>query len=413
MEKGIPGGRVVLDVQFYQYNGGPLVDDDRYTTSGVLPTVQIFNPEGTQVYSSTDPWSVVPARASIGRYDFTYEIPIDSALSDKYRIVWSIQIDGNTLEFSEFFRVVDPGSADYGQEDFRKGYAFGNPDKTSDHHAPGWGLLVTPDELRYDVMFGSKLTSPDANQTYTDDHLQFYIDHAIAIIERDLNIDLIPRKVRHEDPNDRVSGIPIPRTDIDAERALGKLLIRESGYPYRQQNARHYMYIKLRRRPLLQVTKAMLVNPVYQSMLDIYSWRRERKGFEASVEFFPNTTALIAFPGIPSVLSGSWYPYADFPAAYLIDYDTGFESADAVDTELRMAVYFTAGILLMENFGDGKAPGIAAASASLNSISESYNTTQSATNALYGARIVYFKDHLKDWMRRNAEKYSQNVIGVL
>jgi hypothetical protein len=263
-------------------------------------------------------------------------------------------------------------------------------------------------------MFGSKLTSPDANQTYTDDHLQFYIDHAIAIIERDLNIDIIPRSVRYDDLNDRVTGAPIARDDIATERAtLGKRLIREAGYPYRQQNARHYLYIKLRRRPLLRITKALLVNPVYQSFLDIYSWRRERKGFDASVEFFPNTTALIAFPGIPSLLSGSWYPYADFPGAFLIDYDVGFESADAVDTELRMAVYFTAGILLMDNFGDGKAPGIAAASASLNSISESYSTTQSATNALFGARIVYFKDHLKDWMRRNADKYSQNVIGVL
>ena len=30
------------------------------------------------------------------------------------------------------------------------GFAFNNPDLTNNYHAPKWGLLVSPDDLRYD-----------------------------------------------------------------------------------------------------------------------------------------------------------------------------------------------------------------------------------------------------------------------
>lgn len=442
-EKGIPGGQIILDVKFYDRPGGSLVDDDRFTIDGSLPIVEIYDPNGVLLQSSSGLGSLQPLRLTIGTYEYTYAIPTNAVISDQYTILWKLQIDGNALEFSELFSIVTAGDAEFGDDEFRVGFAFNNPDLTSDHHTTvnysavpgspdirGFGLLVSPDELRYMVGFGNKLVSPDASQTYDDNMLFWYIDTALAMIERDLDIDILPRVVRHEDPYDQSTGTGsggslsgdgqqirmqserIDRVDIpDASEEPNR--VREPGYPYRPNNARNYMYLKLRRRPMIDCLKAVMVDPVQNQVIDLYSWRREFPGYESRLQFFPNLTAVSNFPFIPSKIMSAQYPFHDFPTAIYIDYRTGFLNAQNVDIELRTALLWTAGIMLMEDFSDGKAPGIASASANLNSISESYSTTQSATNSLLGARIAYYKEHLKNWYKRNQHKYQRAFLGIL
>lgn len=441
-ERGIPGGQVILDVKFYDHQGGRLVDDDRYAAEAKVPDVEIYDPSGHLIVSTTQPNTLQANRRSIGYYDYVYPIPLNAVISDQYRIVWKIRINGNDLQFHEYFAVVEPGDANFGEEEYRVGFAFGNPDLTSTRHATvnysskvghpdlrGWGLLMTPDEMRYMVLFGTKLVSPDASQTYDDNMLLYYIENAIAMIERDLNIDIFPRVVRHEDPIDnttqysagslagesapvRLQGARVPRRDLPPETEEPNR-IREQGYPYRPNPARHYMHIKLRRRPLIDVLKCVMVDPVMNTVLDLYNWRRENPGFEASVQFFPNLSSVGNYPFIPSKLLQAQYPFPDFPAAIYIDYRTGFLNAKDVPVELRQVVYWLAGIHLLNDFGDGKSPGLASASMNLNSVSESYTTTQSATNALYGARILSFQKMLETWWKRNAHKYQRSILGVL
>lgn len=295
--------------------------------------------------------------------------------------------------------------------DNRIGFAFNNPDLTSDYYYPGWGKIVTPDELRYVVLFGTRLTSSDQSQTYTDDMLQYYIDNAIALVERDLNIDIYPRTVRYEDPIDQSTGQRIPRTDILNDPNL----VREPGYPYRTHLAEHYMYVRLRRRPLQEVLAAKIVDPMFFTTIDIYSWRREFPGFESMVQFFPNKfiAALGQFPYVFTRQVAVRYPYDNYPNAIMIDYRTGFKNAKDVPRELVEVVRLLSGIALLNDFGDGRTAALASQSTNLNSISESFTTTMSATNAMYGARIIQFQKQLKEWWQRNHRKYKRNYVGTL
>jgi hypothetical protein len=425
-EQGNPGGQVVLDVRFRKYASvaAPFVDHDDYATLGTLPTVEIYNPSGTLVTSSANVGQPSPIRLSQGNYEYTRAIGVDDEISLDWTIVWKLTINGNELSFSECFGVVAPGDAEFGSEEFRIGYAFNNPNLTSDRYYPGWGIIVHPDELRYLVGFGNKLVSPDANQTYDDNMLYYYIDYALTMIEKDLRIDILPRIVHHKDLRNSTSGEIIPRTDIpEADQEIingftveqkAKLYFREDGYPYRNQNANNYSYIKLRRRPLREVNKSVLRDPLGEgTVLNLLPWLRETLGYEAKLQFYPDAQSIAAFPYIPRDLFRVNFPYNHFPDAYLIDYKTGYLNAAEVPHDIRTAIMWLAGIWFLEDLSDGRAPGLASASANLNSISESYSTTQSATNSLFGARIAYYKTHMKNWMESNQYSYKRNFIGVL
>jgi len=298
-------------------------------------------------------------------------------------------------------------------EETRIGFAFNNPDLTNDRYYTDYGLLVTPDELRYIVTFGTRLVSTDANQTFTDDNLQYYIDSAIGMIEADLNIDLYPRVIRHEKPIDTITGERIERDDIDASQDVN--LIYEPGYPFRQNMARHYLYTKLRRRPLQYIMKAVMVDPIMNGVIDLYKYRRETPGLQAKVQFFPHVaiSGMANYPFMPTTLMTVHYPFKDFPSALLIDYKTGYERADKVPRDLIEVIRKVAGIMLLSDFGDGRTAAIANASISLNSISQAYGTTMSATSAMYGARIIQWQKDLQLWWKHNYKRYKRAVFGVL
>ena len=105
-----------------------------------------------------------------------------------------------------------------------------------------------------------------------------------------------------------------------------------------------------------------------------------------------------------------------YPDAFFIDYTTGYESVKefhARSRELFQVIGMVSAINLLNDYGDGRSPGLASSSISLAGISESYATTQSATNALYGARILNFEKQLKAFYKENKNKYSGLLFGVL
>ena len=99
-------------------------------------------------------------------------------------------------------------------EETRTGFTFNNPDINNDYHAPNWGLLVTADELRYDELFGNQLIAEADSQSITDDQLLDYARLAIGYLERELNIDILPRRIRYEDPIGE-DGTAEARTDFN------------------------------------------------------------------------------------------------------------------------------------------------------------------------------------------------------
>ncbi len=406
---GEQGGQIVFDAKFRKYKGGLLTDADDYLTGG-LPTVKIYNPQGQVVKDSSLMGQLSAVRISTGLYNYVYVSNLTDETSALWKIEWSILISGSTFVTTETFTIAHAGTVEYTQaeeEEFRVGFAFNNPDLTSDHHGKlningevkGFGKIITPDELRGMVGFGVKLVSPDAAQTYDDNMLQWFIDVALASLEQDLSIDLVPRVVRHVDPVDdgpldlessnplvgtgtdaRTEGGFVPREDLPSEEDEPNR-IREDPYPYRPNPSSYYNYVRLRRRPLIDVLKVIYTDPQQNAMVNLYNWRKEQKGFDSSVQFFPPIQAIQSLYLMAStdqylnqVTHGN-----DYPSALWVDYRTGFQNAADVPKDFRGVLLWLAGVLLLDDLGDARSPGLASGAVSLNSISESFSTTQSAS----------------------------------
>lgn len=305
--------------------------------------------------------------------------------------------------------------------DTRLGFAFNNPDTTSNYLAPNFGLIMTADELRYDELFGNPLIAEADSQAITDEQLSEYVRLAIRYLEVELNIDILPRRIRYNNPIGE-SGDEEPRTDYDDSdftskmnrKQLTELYRREPGYPYRVVASRHECRIKLRRRPVRDLLTAKLVDPYFGNIVyDLMPYRIVKQGYTGVCYFRPRqlTSRVNVYQNIWQYL---FSPYSnDRQGVFLIDYETGYENCQDVPDEFRYIIRKLAAVTLMNLYGDGKFAAIASRSVNLNSVSESISTTMSATSAAFGARIIQYQKEIKAWFAQNRSKYSRTIIGCL
>jgi len=306
--------------------------------------------------------------------------------------------------------------------DSRIGFVFDNPDITSDYHAPKWGFLVSPDELRYDELFGNQLIAEADSQSITDEQLLDYARIAIRFLEVELNIDILPRRIRYDNPIGE-DGSEEQRTDYDDtsytskmnRKQLNELYIKESGYPYRTIAARKECRIKLRRRPVRDVLTAKFVDPYYsRTIIDLMPYRIIKKNFTGACYFRPRQ--LLSRSNAYGYLWTNYLAnpfYRDLQNIFLIDYETGYTNCQDVPDEFRNIIKKIAAVTLMNIYGDGKLAAIASRSVGLGSVHESISTTLSATSATFGARIIQYQKEIKEWLSQNRQKYSRTIIGSL
>jgi len=294
-------------------------------------------------------------------------------------------------------------------------------DIDSDYLAPKFGRLIHPDELRYDELFGNSLIAESDSQSITDDQLSDYERMAIRYFEVELNIDILPRRIRYQPQIDE-NGSEIIRTDIDDtdfigrmnRKQLNELYIEEPGYPYRVIASRRECYIKLRRRPVRDVLTAKMIDPFYSyTVIDLMPYRYVKKGFSGTCYFKPKQlTARTSYNLVWQNYIFSPYT-TDKQNIFLIDYETGYENCQDVPDEFRNIIKKIAACTLMNIYGDGKLAAIASRSVSLAGVSESINTTLSATSATFGARIMQYQKEIKNWLAQNRSKYSRTMFGNL
>ena len=306
----------------------------------------------------------------------------------------------------------------------RIGFAFNNPDLTSNYHAPRFGLLVSPDDIRYDQMAGNPLIAEQNSQAYVDEQLLDCARLGIAYMERELNIDILPRRVRYQGNVDG-NGNEVVRADVVAADAsllsqmndIQKydLYVEELGYPYRLIHAKHEMMVKLRRRPVRDVLTASFVDPYFSNkIIDLMPYRLVKKGLSGICYFRPKMVpgrGLIYSSLFSTMLLQPWYK--DLHNVILIDYDTGYENAAAVPGDLRQIIVKVAARYLLHTFSEAKVAGITSRSVSLNSVSESITTPMSAENAFFGARLRWYDTEINEWLKHNRSKYSRTVLGAL
>lgn len=294
-------------------------------------------------------------------------------------------------------------------KDGRIGRAFGNPDHTSDHYysyhgVKNFGLVVTPDELRYQYAFGNELASTTGYE-YTDDMLLYYIDRAIASIEVDLSHKIIGTVYRHRPP---LHGTE--RIDINEEKDSFHWL---DLYDFNKRNFKEYVALKLRHKPIHKLLKWHLFDVgTGNTLIDLTPWAKLNHG-TGYLRAYPRAgKGLYIFPMVGPMggFAGQGlglYPasFDTYPSAYGLDYIAGYGNASEVPYDIVNVIGMLAAINLLSDYGDGITAGLANASISLSGISESYGTTMSATSAWFGARIKDYTDRITEWMKENKRKY--------
>ncbi len=187
----------------------------------------------------------------------------------------------------------------------------------------------------------------------------------------------------------------------------------EDPYDFDVVTFRRFMYTKLRRRPVLEVTKFEMFDPLGEVVMD-FSNDVKVNHIPGSVEVFPAFATLAAYPMLTAptpygvgTLRALWSDR--FPDGFFIDYKTGFRNVKALKArhqELFSVCGKLAAINLMADYGDGKTAGLASSSVGLSGLSESFSTTMSATSAFFGARIKQWYDDLKRFYDQNKQKYA-------
>jgi hypothetical protein len=274
------------------------------------------------------------------------------------------------------------------------GYTFGN------YKAPEglWGEIQTPDDLRYTWLWGVDFRASNG-QPYTDEQIRFYINDAVAQIERELKITVQKTRIMCE-PERRglTQGV-----DYDAE---------ETYYTFKRERVQRNGMIKTRKRPIRSVSR-----------LDLLS-RHEKVTSLLEASTVDKTKGLIKFfnrlpkaSDTTRAIETAINPYGAEAQGnnlfYAIDYVVGYENSDQVPTDLRGVIGKLAAVSLLNNIGRGLMSGFSSSSLSMDGVSESFSSTQSATSAYYGADIKEYKDDIEKYIAANKLKFGHITMGAL
>ena len=277
------------------------------------------------------------------------------------------------------------------------GYSFNN------YKVPEgkWGTIVTPDDCRYTFLWGTDFKATNGSM-FTDEQIQWFIDAATAEMARQLNITIIKKRIKSMvtvEQKHLVKG-----ADYDDE---------ETPYDFSYRKIQRYGMIQTKQRPILNVTRCTLIN----------------KGQNDDVDLLPSVVpdkknGVIKFLKRPWKPSDTWTGINDaicrFGAEtwnphlfYAIDYDAGFETSDEVPQDLRHMIGKMAAISLLNVIGDGLMSGFSSSSLSMDGVSESFSSTQSATSAYFGARIAVYQKEVQEYISQNKFKFGFFRVGSL
>ena len=325
-----------------------------------------------------------PVVLPISAGDFIDSSNLEDGLYEYRFVDSSVEVPtGDMYEYSKWVK--------FGENVDCIGYSFNN------YNAPegSWGVPVTPDDIRYTYLWGTDFKATNGQQ-FKDEQTQYFIDAAITELERELNI-CIRRKVIRCNPDKRglVRTTRTRKGDYDLE---------EPPYKFRQEEIVSRGRITTRQRPVINVTKCELLNAADNPMdLLSTSYLEKDKGVINFMKrpYRKNDT----FNNVSKVL----YPYGEQTLRdyyyYAVDYEAGFETSDDIPDDLRQIIGKQCAISLLNIIGDGLMSGFSSSSLSMDGISESFSSTQSATSAYFGARIAVYQKEVQEYIKNNKYKF--------
>lgn len=220
--------------------------------------------------------------------------------------------------------------------------------------------------LKSQYLFGIDIVDSFGN-SLSDDAYQQFIDNAISMLEHDLDIALSP--------------------------IMGEVEYKD----YHYNDYVDWGYLYLNNFPVIQVQKIEMVFYKDDSGADIAvqripdNWIRLQR-HDGIIRLIPNarfpaTLQVGAHGFFPELLRGDTIPHA-----WKITYDYGFEDGKVP----TLVNHIIAGLAAMQAFQIGGSlvigAGIASSSISLDGLSQSINTTQSAENSAFSAQYKEYQD---------------------
>jgi hypothetical protein len=170
--------------------------------------------------------------------------------------------------------------------------------------------------------------------------------------------------------------------------------------------------IPLRKRPLLAVSRVDLVGRDGRLMSLLGACAVDRT--KGMVKFFNRLPKQDdSFRAVQAAISPYGADTWERNLSYAVDYVAGYENSDEVPVDLREVIGKIAAVSLLNNIGRGLMSGFSSSSLSMDGVSESFSSTQSATSAYYGADIKEYKDDIEKYIGANKTKFGHIPMGAL
>ena len=299
--------------------------------------------------------------------------------------------------------IIEPEFKDYAFTCWTK---FGVPDAVgysfNNYKVPEgkWGTIVTPDDCRYTFLWGTDFKATNGSM-FSDEQIQWFIDAATREMERQLNITIVKRRIKSAlsvESQQLIKG-----SDYDDE---------ETPYDFSYRKIQRYGMIQTKQRPILNVTRCTLINKT-ESNVDLLPTvvPDKKNGVLKFLKrpYKPSDT----WDGISTSISRYGSETFNNHLFYAVDYDAGYETSDDVPSDLRHMIGKMAAISLLNVIGDGLMSGFSSSSLSMDGVSESFSSTQSATSAYFGARIAVYQKEVQEYVQANKYKFGFFRVGAL
>lgn len=254
--------------------------------------------------------------------------------------------------------------------------------------------VLSVEELKTNYLFGLDLTD-DTGKPYPDSLYAHFIKAAVKWMEDKLDIPILPT------------------------------VIEEEKHDFFFEDWSKYMFLELTRHPVISVESVRLVMPGNQEVHNFSKDWISLQRFEGHVNIVPgpagsHTIALGLhhwfFPWmhrsvnkwIPDVFRVAYTAGFGLPPEGSWNFPRGSEPAsishpdptlDKFPVDIKELVGKIASFGPLNIAGDllGGA-GIASQSISIDGLSQSFNTTSSSTSSGYGARLIQYRQEIKDWV---------------
>lgn len=241
--------------------------------------------------------------------------------------------------------------------------------------------ILSVNELKNTFLFGIDLTD-DAGNPMPDTLFELYIDSAIALVEGKLDIQLACE------------------------------VIEDERHDYYVQEYNKFVWFKTFKAPIQSVQSVQLVLPTEQPVINyLPEWIHFDK-HAGHIEIVPGAGQIVlgqtgAF--LPVVFGGQDY----LPQALRISYTAGYDP-DKIPADLKEAIGMLASFGPLGIAGDLiLGAGIAGETLSLDGLTQTIQTTSSATNSGYGARLVQYRAQLQAMWPILRAKYSTQRLTVV